>query len=103
MRPHVQYYLQYKGPIPEGYHIDHLCRRRSCVNPDHLEAVLPVENMRRSRQTKLTVERVREIKTRIAAGEIMTELAKEFGVRPGTVFSLNSGHSWKDVKIEATA
>lgn len=27
------------GPIPEGLTIDHLCRVRNCVNPDHLEAV----------------------------------------------------------------
>lgn len=29
----------YKGPIPEGMVIDHLCRNTVCVNPDHLEAV----------------------------------------------------------------
>lgn len=28
-----------KGPIPEGLTIDHLCRVRTCINPDHLEAV----------------------------------------------------------------
>lgn len=32
-------HLLHKGQIPEGLHIDHLCRRRCCVNPDHLEAV----------------------------------------------------------------
>lgn len=35
------------GPIPEGLHIDHLCRVRNCVNPDHLEPVTPEENVRR--------------------------------------------------------
>ena len=29
----------FKGEIPEGCEIDHLCRVCSCVNPDHLEAV----------------------------------------------------------------
>lgn len=32
------------GPIPEGMHIDHLCRVRNCVNPDHLEVVTNREN-----------------------------------------------------------
>ncbi|MFH9014005.1 HNH endonuclease signature motif containing protein [Streptomyces sp. NPDC017943] len=27
------------GPIPEGLVLDHLCRVRHCVNPDHLEPV----------------------------------------------------------------
>lgn len=32
-------YELFKGSIPEGLQIDHLCRVRDCVNPDHLEAV----------------------------------------------------------------
>ena len=36
------------GPNPVGMEIDHLCRNRGCVNPDHLEAVTAKENTRRS-------------------------------------------------------
>ena len=39
------------GPIPEGLTIDHLCRVRNCVNPEHLEAVTQSENTRRGETT----------------------------------------------------
>lgn len=44
-------YEAWRGPIPEGLTIDHLCRVRSCVNPDHLEAVTMRENTLRGEST----------------------------------------------------
>lgn len=35
------------GAIPEGLVIDHLCRVRHCVNPEHLEPVTDRENILR--------------------------------------------------------
>lgn len=40
-------YELHKGEIPNGLDLDHLCRVRCCVNPDHLEAVTRKENLRR--------------------------------------------------------
>lgn len=38
----------FRGPITPGLEIDHLCRNRCCVRPDHLEVVTHAENVRRS-------------------------------------------------------
>lgn len=35
------------GPVPDGMELDHLCRIPCCVNPDHLEPVTHLENVRR--------------------------------------------------------
>jgi hypothetical protein len=33
------------GPVPDGLVLDHLCRNRPCVNPDHLRPVTQLENV----------------------------------------------------------
>lgn len=44
---HTVMYTQIVGPVPEGLELDHLCRHRWCVNPDHLEAVTHAVNLAR--------------------------------------------------------
>jgi hypothetical protein len=46
---HVVSYELYRGPIPAGLELDHICRVRCCVNPFHLEPVTHAENVRRGK------------------------------------------------------
>lgn len=40
-------YTHLVGTIPDGMQLDHLCRKRACVNPDHLEPVTAATNVQR--------------------------------------------------------
>lgn len=42
---HRLVYVLLRGNPPTGLVLDHLCRVRHCVNPDHLEPVTPRENL----------------------------------------------------------
>lgn len=47
VRAHRWAYEALVGPIPEGLHLDHLCRVRHCVNPAHLDPVTNAVNAAR--------------------------------------------------------
>lgn len=46
-RAHIVAYELMIGSVPEGLELDHICRIRHCVNPDHLEAVTHQQNCKR--------------------------------------------------------
>jgi len=41
---HVVAWELCRAPVPAGLQIDHLCRNRACINPNHLEPVTSREN-----------------------------------------------------------
>lgn len=57
VRVHRVSYVLFKGELKEGYVIDHLCRNRRCMNPDHLEQVKQRENLERGVGTMIKVNR----------------------------------------------
>jgi hypothetical protein len=59
LRAHRVIYELFRGSIPAEMTIDHLCRNRGCVRPDHMEIVSRGENVRRghgAEATKLRAE-----------------------------------------------
>lgn len=60
-RSHRVMYELVKGPIPDGMPLDHLCRVRSCINPDHLEPVTTAENLRRGTSSAAVSARAAKI------------------------------------------
>lgn len=93
---HRWYYRKFIGEIPNGLTIDHLCRNRQCVNPDHLEAVSMRENLRRGSLTRLTWEDAEAIRLLASEGKQYDVIARRFGVKKATVSSIVNRRLWKE-------
>lgn len=95
VRAHRRAYEAKFGAIPADLQLDHLCRIRACVNPDHLEPVTSAENVRRGEKTKLTREIVIEIR---ASTEMQHVLGRRFGITQSQVSRIKSKRSWRDAE-----
>jgi len=73
-------YNHFVGPIPEDLVLDHLCRNRACVNPDHLEAVPSPVNILRGFGPPANNKR----RTHCLAGHHLSGDNVRTYVRPGT-------------------
>lgn len=95
-RAHKAVYEARIGPVPDGLELDHLCRNKTCVNPEHLEPVTHTENIRRRCNTKLSVEKARQIKALLAEGSQQESLAARFGVSRTVISNISTGRLWQD-------
>lgn len=55
-------YEQKHGKVPRHLDLDHLCRNRKCVNPEHLEPVSRSENLRRGARGKMTLASIFQLR-----------------------------------------
>lgn len=105
-RVHKINYEKKYGSVPKGKVLDHLCKNKKCVNPDHLEIVTVAENTRRGRATKLKKEQVveilKEINTTPKWGQY-NELAKKYNVSASMIGLIARGQRWvESIYIQRT-
>lgn len=81
MGAHLWLYRELVGPVAPGHELDHLCRNRACVNPDHLEPVTKRENGLRGYSPAAINAR----KTRCPKGHEYTDANTKRGVRGARV------------------
>ncbi len=74
-------YVFYKGTIPKGTELDHLCRVPRCVNPDHLEPVTHRENILRGNAPAAIHARVTHCPEGHPYSEANTYIRKKNGSR----------------------
>ena len=84
---HRLVYEHFIGPVPTGLHLDHLCRVRGCVNPEHLEPVTCRENLRRGTHRNVSAE-INASKTHCIRGHAFDETNTRFyrGSRTGKTY-----------------
>jgi HNH endonuclease len=69
-KAHRLSYTLYITDIPEGLDLDHLCRNRACINPEHLEPVTRAENLLRGEHPNYIRHRNRTcIRGHVVAGD----------------------------------
>jgi hypothetical protein len=88
-------YEKTNGPVPAGLELDHLCRQRDCINPDHLQPVTTAVNSRRGRQAKLGWSGAFAVRAaRRSTTLTRREIGEMFGVSKATVDAVLSGRFW---------
>ena len=103
-RAHRFFYERAKSAIPKGLTIDHLCRVRHCVNPDHMEIVTQTENRRRGVRHHVsdsTVDYIRSVPIWRGIGRpprgvtTALSLSKEMKVSRTTIQRIRAGQEWR--------
>jgi hypothetical protein len=106
VKAHRFSYMLYKGEIPDGMLVRHICHNKACVNPEHLLTGTPKENTQDSVcdgrmshgeshwKAKLTAVDVQAI---LKDSRIAQSIANDYGISNSTVLRIKRGEIWKSV------
>lgn len=118
-RAHRVAWMLARGPIPRGKWVLHKCDTPGCVRPSHLFLGTALDNahdmIRKGRavhdknlprgsghkNSKLNETKVASILRRLASGEALCALAREYGVANNCIFSIKHRETWAHVVIPA--
>jgi hypothetical protein len=106
---HRASWMLFRGEIPRGIRVCHLCDVRSCVNPEHLFLGTALDNARdmiakgrgayldKHPMRKLSWADVREIRSLHQRKSLQQDIADRFGITQTTVSNIVHGHTWREL------
>lgn len=92
---HIFQYERRHGAVPDGFELDHKCRVRACCNPDHLEVVTHVENLRRGKRVRFKGPEMEEVKKILKFRPNIRKMARVYGVAYSTIQHVAAGRKWR--------
>lgn len=107
----IMWSLENGAEIPDGMVVCHTCDNPPCCNPAHLFLGTNLDNSRdmvhkrrscfgvKNNKARLSVDQVKDIKTRLALGQNQKAMAKEIGIPYLTINRIARGNLWKSVTI----
>jgi hypothetical protein len=86
------------GPRPSPMHsLDRFPNPNGNYEPGNVRWALPYEQQRNRSNSKLTIEKAREIRTRLANGEKRGVLANAYSVSGQTIYEIGRNVLWKEM------
>jgi len=115
LRAHRAAWIFTFGDIPDGMEVCHTCDNPPCCNPAHLWLGTTAENQTdckdkgrtrsgsRNGRALLLEEDIPVIRRRIASGQSLSSIGRDYCVGPSVIWRIKSGSTWGHVPSQIGA